>query len=75
MSQLISLIVAAIALYSAFAEDLKIVVCFLAFQEIEESPKKMQKPVIDFLESGQVAQSKSEKALRWKLDGEGNRRP
>jgi len=56
--------VEAIERYSASAEDLKMVVCFLDFQEISDSPKKMQKPVTDLLVSGHLAQSESQKALR-----------
>ena len=36
-------------LYSASAEDGEIVACFLDFQEIKVSPKKMTKPLMDFL--------------------------
>jgi len=43
------------ALYSAFVEDLEIQSCFLHFQEIKASPKKMHQPVVDFLVSGQPA--------------------
>ena len=42
------------------------VACFLAFQDTNEFPIKMQKPVTDFLESGHDPQSKSEKALSCK---------
>jgi hypothetical protein len=48
-----------IALYSASAEDLEIVVCFFDFQEIKELSRKTQYPVTDLLESTQPAQSKS----------------
>ena len=50
---------AARALYSASDELLEIVCYFFDFQEIRDSPKKIEKPVIDFRESGQVAQSES----------------
>ena len=49
--QINSLIVAAKARYSALAEDRATVVCFLAFQEIKDSPKKMQNPVTKRLKS------------------------
>ena len=65
-SQMISLVVAAKALYSASAEDLEMVGCFFDFQEMSESPKKMQNLVTDFLESAQVAQYASENARNWK---------
>lgn len=45
-----SLVVDAKALYSASADDLEIMVCFLALQEISESPRSTQNPVINFLE-------------------------
>jgi hypothetical protein len=37
--------------------------CFLALHEIKLGPKKMTKPAVDFLSSGQLAQSASEMAL------------
>ena len=52
------------ALYSASAEDLDMVVCFLDFQETKESPRKMQKPVVDLLESGQEAQLASKNCIK-----------
>ena len=72
---MISLVVAAKALYSASADDLEMVGCFLDFQEIRESPKKMQNPVTDFLESAQVAQSASENARNWKEEDVGKSKP
>ena len=56
--------VVAMALYSASAEDRETVACFLDFQEIRESPRKMQNPVTDLRESGQPAQSASQNPLR-----------
>ena len=50
------------AQYSASADDRAMMVCFLARQETNESPRKTQKPVIDFLESVQEAQLASENA-------------
>ena len=47
------------ALYSASAEDLDTIACFFDFQEINESPRKMQYPVIDLLVSRHDAQSAS----------------
>jgi hypothetical protein len=55
--------VEAIALYYASAEDLETVCCFLDFQEIRESPMKIQKPVTDFRVSTQLAQSEYENAF------------
>jgi len=57
--QLISLARPANDLYSASTNDLLTIFCFLDFQEIKESPKKTQKPVVDSLEIEQVAQSES----------------
>lgn len=67
--------VAAMARYSASAVDLDIVDCFLAFHEIKESPKRMQKPVMDFLVSGHAPQSASEKAFKCNGDDEEKNRP
>ena len=54
--------------------DLEIVFYFLDFQEIKESPRKMQKPVMDLLESGQAAQSAFAKAFMCNevFDGKNN---
>ena len=49
LSHISSHVVEAIALYSASAEDLEMVACFLDFHEIKESPRNMQNPVTDFL--------------------------
>ena len=57
-------VVAAMARYSALADDLEMVVCFFAFQETKDSPRKTQKPVTDLRVSKQEPQSASEKALR-----------
>lgn len=63
------------ALYSASAEDLEIVACFLVFHEMREFLKKMQKLVIDLLVSKHALQSESTKALSWKLLAEQRRIP
>lgn len=60
----------AIDLYSASADDLDTVCCFLDFQENNESPKNTQKPETENRVSGQVAQSESEKGLNLRLDEE-----
>jgi hypothetical protein len=52
------------ALYSASADDLEIVLCFLDFHEIKESLIKTQYPVIGLLVSGHAAQSESVKAFK-----------
>lgn len=47
LNQTISIIVGDMALYSTLVEDLDITVCFFLFQEIRDSPKKMQNLVVD----------------------------
>jgi hypothetical protein len=54
---------AAIDRYSASVEEQETICCFLDFHETRASPIKTQKPVIDLLESEQVAQSLSQKAF------------
>ena len=70
-----SLVVVAMALYLASTKLQDIVVCFLDFQEIKESPKNTQNLVIDFLESGHDRQSASENALRCKAEVVEKKRP
>lgn len=72
---MISLVVTAKARYSASATEREMVVYFFAFQEIKESPRNMQKPMINFLESGHPAQSTSEKPFSWGDDEEEKKRP
>ena len=64
-SQVSSHVALAIALYSASAEDLETVCCFLDFQDIKELPRNTQKPKMDLLVSGQVPQSVYVKTLSW----------
>jgi len=52
-------VVAARARYSASDELLDMVCCFLDFQDIRDSPKYTEKPVMDLRVSGHVAQSES----------------
>jgi len=40
----------------------------LDFQLISEEPRKTQKPIVDRLVCGQLAQSKSQKPLRWRSE-------
>lgn len=54
--------VAASARYSVSVEDRDTVGCRLAFQEISDSPMKMQKLVVDFIMTAHEPQSASEKA-------------
>ena len=59
MSQTISLVTVAMALYLDYAEDLDTTCCFLHFQEIKESPRTMQKLETDLLVLRHAAQSAS----------------
>ena len=59
MSQIISLEVLFKARYSASAEEQETVSCFLERQEIKESPRNIERPVVDRLLSQQVDQSAS----------------
>jgi hypothetical protein len=63
------------ALYSASEEDLEMVGCFLAFQQIREFPIKKQYPVIDFLVSMHPPQSASVKPTKLSDEHLGNKRP
>jgi len=62
-SHCISQHVVARARYSASEDDLEMVLCFLVFHDIKESPRKMQKPVVERRVVIQEAQSESLKAL------------
>jgi hypothetical protein len=59
LNQMISIVAAAIALYSASALDLATTACFLLFQVTAFPPTNMQKPVVDFLSSGLLTRSAS----------------
>lgn len=74
-NQTITQLACANARYSASAEDHEIVACFLDLQLTIESPKNMQKPVMDRLVSGQVAQSESLYPLSCSEDFEAKRIP
>ena len=63
-----SQIATTMARYSDSAEDLKIVCCFLDFQETRDSPRKTQNPVTDLLVSRQEAQSTSVKAFKCRFN-------
>jgi hypothetical protein len=63
------------ALYSASEEDLDTVICFLAFHETRDDPKKKQYPVVDLLVSIQPAQSASEKPSNWSSECLGKSKP
>ena len=63
------------ARYSASAEDLDTVFCFLDLQDTNELPKKTQYPVVDLRVSGQSAQSESKKALICRSEVEAYKSP
>ncbi len=65
----------AILLYSAFAEEQLTVFYFFIFQEINDEPRKMQKPVKDFRVIGHAAQSASQKAQSLKSGWAGKNKP
>lgn len=72
--QTISVVVEAIARYSASVEDRETTFCFLFFQEIRESPIKIQKLVVDFRSVGSLAQLASEYVRNSKEEVDGNKR-
>jgi len=61
-NQTISLVVDTMARYSASVDDWETIDCFLLFQEIRESPKKIQNPVTDLRSVGSLPWSASEYA-------------
>jgi hypothetical protein len=65
-NQIISLVVDVIARYFASVEDWETIDYFLLFQEIRESPKKIQKPVTDLWSVGSLSWSASEYACNSK---------
>jgi hypothetical protein len=54
-SQMSSQVAVDKALYSALEEDQDTVICFLAFHDIRDDPKKKQYPLVDLLVSLQPA--------------------
>ena len=75
LSHVNSQVIEVIDLYSASAEDLETVVCFLLFQEIRDLPKKTKYPVTDRLVEMHPPQSASQKPIRFKLLLDGNSNP
>ena len=63
------------AQYSAPVEDLETQSCFLHFQEIKASPRKITQPVIDILVSRQPTQSASLYAVKWRAEFVGKNNP
>jgi hypothetical protein len=61
--------------YSAFADDLDTVVCFLLFQDTSDFPRKVQYPVTDRRVIGHLAQSASQYPIKWSGLSEGNNNP
>lgn len=72
-SQFISVLVDDIARYSASVEERDTISCFLLFQKIRESSRKIQKHV-DFRIMESPAQSTSEQACNSNEDDEANKR-
>lgn len=75
LSHRISLAVAAIARYSASADEREMVDYFFAFHETNESLRKIQKPIVDLRESGHAPQSTLEKAFSCRIEEDEKRRP
>lgn len=61
---MISLVVVAMARYSASAEERDTTVCFFDLQEIGDDPRKMIYPVVDRRVVGHPAQSASQYACK-----------
>ena len=60
--QINSLVTTAIARYSAFAEDLDTVLCFMVFQDTRDPPTVTKYPINDLLVRRHAPQSESQKA-------------
>lgn len=65
VSQVSSATTCLMDLYSASAEDKEIDGCFFDFQEMGLPPRLIKNLLTDLLESGQKAQSESQKASTW----------
>ena len=74
-SQINSHVALAMDLYSTSTDDLEFVFCFFDFHNTRESPIKKQYPLMDFLLSGQDAQSKSAKPISFTEKEYGKRSP
>jgi len=73
-NQTIFLVKDAITWYSALVEDWETIDYFLFFQEIKESPKKMQKLVTDLRSVGSLSWSVSKYAYSFKEEVDGIKR-
>ena len=62
-------------LYSASADDLETVTCFLVFHEMGECPKKTSLPHNEQRVRGQLAQSESHHPLKDRSQSERRRMP
>ncbi|CAL9026970.1 unnamed protein product, partial [Prunus brigantina] len=63
-NQVSSQLVAAIEWYSAYADDLETVTCFLLFNDMSDLPRKIQYPITKRLVKGHRAQSTSQYAIK-----------
>ena len=70
-----SLAVAAKVKYCASADEREVIDYFLDFHDTKQSPRKTQNPKINFLESGQKAQSTFEKDVNFKVNLEEKKSP
>ena len=73
-NQTIYFVVDAMARYSASVDDWETIDCFLLFQEIRESPKKIQNPVTDLRSVGSLPWSASEYARNSKEEVDESKR-
>ena len=74
LNQTISLVVDVMARYSASVDDWETIDCFLLFQEIRESPKKIQNPVTDLRYVGSLPWSASKYARNSKEEVDESKR-
>ena len=74
LNQTISLVVDVMARYSASVDDWETIDCFLLFQEIRESPKKIQNPVTDLRSVGSLPWSTSQYARNSKEEVDESKR-
>jgi len=73
-NQTISLVVDAMTRYSISVDDWEIIDCFFLFQEIRESPKKIQNPVTDLQSMGSLPWSASKHARNSKEEVDESKR-
>ena len=73
-NQTISLVVDVLTWYSALVEDWETINCFLLFQEIRESPKKIQKSIINLRFVGSLSWSALEQAHTSKKEVDGSKK-